>query len=81
MQASTLSLDQSITSLQFNSGPDLLDHYQLSQLSPTELHVSALYGKEEGLEEKSYGERKKNCSDKLGGGGGGVGEGRGGERV
>ncbi len=44
-QASTLSLDQSITSLQFNSSPDLLEHYQLTPLSPTELHVAAIYGK------------------------------------
>ena len=44
-QMSTMSLDQSLTSLQLGaSTQDLLEHYQLKEFSPTELHVSAIYG-------------------------------------
>lgn len=40
--ASTISLNQSVASL--NIGGDLLEHFGLEQYSPTELHITALYG-------------------------------------
>ncbi len=41
---SSSMLDQSFDSLKLEEPQDLLEHYQLNALSPTELHVSALYG-------------------------------------
>lgn len=37
-----MSLTQSVASLQISG--DLLEHFGLSELSPTDLHVAALYG-------------------------------------
>ena len=43
-QLSTVSLDQSYSSFQEDT-VDLLEKYQLKSFSPTDLHISALYGR------------------------------------
>ena len=48
---STMTLDESLDTLHLNAGStqDMLELYQLKGFSPTELHISAIYGQDSQL--------------------------------